>query len=1151
MAMPACGPIGLADVFGMAPVRPSAAPTCRSCRPRSGVRPQRCEQTCLLQGPRPPALGGAPTLQPSLRRASKQLQCSPRVVEEKVQTRTSEQEFVPQCAVRLISSLVSDVMDEVSDEQVWDVDRISSPEEDEEEQAIWAKLFASAVEEFSEDCVEQSKDMELASSGDTAEEAEDLEDECEVSWEEAWADEDDSEVMESDSDGTEEDAADAATRLTLVALKDANRQILAQPHVVTASDSPCSLRVNVGDALDDHELVHNEDEEAEAVRIRSYASSIVSSLSRRPSLDASVDEATDGEAAACPPVPKAFAGRRLMVDTESDSESEGERRRSAIREKNAVLGAAMTFVGNAIDMTLQDEFGIGELEAADVEMDGQSVSDDEEEIIMAGEQDFLTETEEMNEADEEEELEKRIEAEEQLVLESIKPTDEWIFDYVSGLLDDGVTNLSERAGAVPHLAPADGLPHEGAQAVDQAPVGPPPAEPPAAAAADMPPLAPVCKSIHRMSLPSGPAKAFAPLASTPVATKQNSLAIWQQPDDFATASQLVTAPHAEDDLLAPAEVPEALESAEAPSVTAPAAPFPPLAAPVPMAFGSRQVSWTEPSSLGLELAHAEAPEPLEAAELAPLEAPPAKGVPLASEPPLPLAFLCMPTLRTQAPPLEKTAAAVAKVVLAQAPLGPSANVWQSVSQAAAAPFVLPPPPVARRAQELPASAAPTSQPRRASIVAPEATAESRRPVLRRPGTPSVQARKAKAVEQPKLTMDESIALLLEQAGGIAGAVAEAAEQVEAKPEPKRENLDALLADLDVGLSDSAPLKSQEAERTRPQTQQNRPERPPADELTKMRPRTQASSSTGTLRPRSRPVPSPLQAPPAPQVQQQAETAARPSSRSAAVLPLGEARNLGSSHASRRVIGGIVRTASATGLHEADGLLSPKAAARRKLTAASPTLCMMDADDGFGNQAARESSLARGYDALGCTSFFSLDSTETPTNGTSQGMRAQSRLKGGMSRPGSSGGLGGSFRMAASNLTTSGGAALALDLGQEAKQGSSLFGRHVEQVGSSGASALAMDLGEDVLREPKLLGKRLESSVPRAASLGSLVTKARPQDVANPPAGEYVRKSKRNLCPGATHSAGSVAWSVHMARAAASGTAGLRRHHSETRLAAAF
>lgn len=1057
-------------------------------------------------------------------------------------------------------------MEEVSDERIFDVERISSPEEEEEEQAIWAKLFASAVEEFSEECFEQSKDVELASSGDTAEEGEDLEDECEVSWEEAWADEDDSEVMESDSDGTEEDAADAASRLTLVALKDASRQMLAQP---TAGDSPCSLRVNVGDALDDHELVHNEEEETEAVHIRSYASSIVSSLSRRPSLDASVDEAADGEAVECPSVPRALAGRRnLMVDTESDSESEGEMRRCAIRQKNAVLSAAMMFVGNAIDMTLQDEFGIGELEAVDVEMEGQSVSD-EEEMIIAGEQDFLTETEEMNEEDEEEELEKRIEAEEQLVLESIKPTDEWIFDYVCGLLDDGVTSLSQRAGAVPHLALADGLPDEGVSAVDQAPVGPPPAEPPAAAAADMPPLAPVHRSIHRMSLPSGPAKAFAPLASTPMATKQNSLAIWQQPDSFATASQLATAHPAEDDLLAPAEAPEPLEIAEAPSVTAPAPPFPPLAAPVPMAFGARQVSWTEPSALGLAMAPAEAPEPLEAAELAPLEAPPAKGVPLASEPPLPLAFLCMPPLRTQAPRLEK-AAAETKVALAQAPKAPSANVWQSVSQAASAPFVLPPPPVARRAkeQELPASAVPASQPRRASIVAPESTAESRRPVLRRPGTPSVQARKAKAVEQPKLTMDESIALLLEQVqqpaeptiGGIASAVAEAAEQVEAKPEPTRENIDALLADLDLGLADvSAPLESpEEAELSRPQTQQNRPERPPVDELTKLRPRTQASSSTGSLRPRSRPVPktlaSALQAPPAPQVQQaeaSPKTAARPSSRSAALLPPGEARNLGSSHASRRVIGGIVRNASATGLHEAEGLPSPKGAARRKPTAASPTLCMMDADDGFGDQAARESSLARGYDSLGCTSFYSLDSTVTPTNGTSQGMRAPSRSKGGTSRPGTSGGLGGSFRMAASNLTTSVGSALAMDLGQESKQGSSLFGRRVEQATPAGASALAMDLGEDVLREPKLLGKRLEPAVPRAASLGSLTTKVRPQDVATPPAGEYVRKSKRNLGPGATHSAGSVAWSVHMARAAAAGTSGLRRHHSETRLAPAF
>lgn len=462
---------------------------------------------------------------------------------------------------------------------------------------------------------------------------------------------------------------------------------------------------------------------------------------------------------------------------------------------------------------------------------------------------------------------------------------------------------------------------------------------------------------------------------------------------------------------------------------------------------------------------------------------------------------------------------------------------------------------------MPASVVPSSQPRRASIVAPEPT-ESRRPVLRRPGTPSVQARKAKAAEQPKFTVDESIALLLEQVqqpadattDGIVSAVVEAAEQAEAKPEPRAENIDTLLADLDVGLAPVSALaqSTEETASKRPQTPANRPERPPMDELTKMRPRTQASSSTASLRPRSRPVPKQT----APQDQQPAEaspkTAARPSSRSAVLPPAGEARNLGSSHASRRIIGGVVRSASATGFSEAEGL-SPKGAAvqqpslgrSRDLKAASPTLCMMDSDDAFGDKAARESSLARGYDALGCTSFYSLDSTETPTNGASQGIRASSRSTGCASRPGSSGGLGGSFRMAASKLTSS---ALALDLGQEAKQGSSLFGKRVEQ---ASASALAMDLGEDVLREPKLLGKRLEPAIPRATSLGSLVTKVRPQDAAAQPGSEYVRKSKRSLGPGTTHSAGSVAWSVHMARAAAAGTAGLRRHHSETRLAPAF
>lgn len=245
----------------------------------------------------------------------------------------------------------------------------------------------------------------------------------------------------------------------------------------------------------------------------------------------------------------------------------------------------------------------------------------------------------------------------------------------------------------------------------------------------------------------------------------------------------------------------------------------------------------------------------------------------------------------------------------------------------------------------------------------------------------------------------------------------------------------------------------------------------------------------------------------------------------------------------------MRNTSASGIGEAEIPLSPTGARptasshgktrRIKTAAPNPTLCMMDtADEGFGDQAARESSLARGYDALDCTNFHSMDALDSPANGIApgfgftmkQGSRQPSRSKGSaVARPGTSAGLGGSFR-AASSLTMPAPPSMAV---------------------TQAPSALAMDLGEDVLREPKLMGKRVEQApMPaRSLSVGSTVVKSGGKE--SPPATAYVRKSKRNMGPSGTHSAGSVAWSVHMARAAQTGTAGLRRHHSEGRLAPAF
>lgn len=400
------------------------------------------------------------------------------------------------------------------------------------------------------------------------------------------------------------------------------------------------------------------------------------------------------------------------------------------------------------------------------------------------------------------------------------------------------------------------------------------------------------------------------------------------------------------------------------------------------------------------------------------------------------------------------------------------------------------------------------------------------------------------------------------------------------PEQKRENIDVLLADLaDLGPVESP--KQERKERQRPTTQQSMQPAPQLEGPTRQRPRTQqhapppASQQQQQLplsphvRPRSRaaapkappPPAQPEEAPLSPKTPTRAQqappkTPSRTHSRSALAAPPlpGEARNLGSSHASRRVIGGVVRNPSAPHLDEEASPLSPVSpktmgssrpsasshgrVRKSKGAASAPTICMMDAaDEELGNDAARESSLARGYEALGCSNFHSMDQPDTPTNGASTGAAF---------------GLA-STHGARQALRSSSGAShgMSASLGGSLRAASALMGRREQQA----PSALAMDLGEGSLQGSKLFGKRVEQPSPaRSTSLGSVVMKSKNKELISsvaPPATPQFSRKARPAGQGATHSAGSVAWSVHMARAQASGTAGLRRHHSEGRLAPAF
>lgn len=219
---------------------------------------------------------------------------------------------------------------------------------------------------------------------------------------------------------------------------------------------------------------------------------------------------------------------------------------------------------------------------------------------------------------------------------------------------------------------------------------------------------------------------------------------------------------------------------------------------------------------------------------------------------------------------------------------------------------------------------------------------------------------------------------------------------------------------------------------------------------------------------------------------------------AASLP--SARALSSSRSKRRIIGGIVRNAAPSEMADA-GSLALSFGKSRKLAAPKPSLpaaIRMDLADDGDRAAARDSSLARGYEALGAE-FHCLDAQEMFAVAAA---RPPSRSKiGALNQRGLSIGLGGSLRAAS---------ALALDLGEEAPREARL-GR----------------------RPPSTATSQAASTPSRSTSLGAVqVSKSRVKELA--PIEPIFRSNKvaPNLLPTLPgHSAGSVAWSIHMARSA--------------------
>lgn len=457
---------------------------------------------------------------------------------------------------------------------------------------------------------------------------------------------------------------------------------------------------------------------------------------------------------------------------------------------------------------------------------------------------------------------------------------------------------------------------------------------------------------------------------------------------------------------------------------------------------------------------------------------------------------------------------------------------ESSGEALATPPALPAP-VRSTAQTPEAATAPpakaASRPTSRTRFAPEALSPSApsRPVPRRPSTPAAssyrsraaqamvkaaEAKKAESQVKAPLTVDESIALLLEQVDG-AGEEKKQPQAEEDMSEPAvaaasgKEGLDSLLADL----ADLGTEAFQVPSTRRPEAAETpKRQRPPA------LPTVQASEATESLCSMSPCSMSP-------------QAASTPTRQAA------EARNLGSSHSSRRVIGGVMRSP----LTQADcspmsggRLTSSHSRTRKPQKAAPPAFLCMDAGDSFGEHCARDSSLARGYDALGCQTFHSMDAPDTPSYAgfcTAQASRpplsATPKSLFGTSR----------------RLATSGG-------------------------GAAAPSAMAMDLGDDVPSESRLLGKRLQTppTTRRSSSTGTAVAKPLQsqvsKDTATGFAPKYGRRAAQNPAPPASfagkHSAaGSIAWSLHKQRAgaAADGRSPMMRSTSlsESRLAPAF
>jgi len=238
--------------------------------------------------------------------------------------------------------------------------------------------------------------------------------------------------------------------------------------------------------------------------------------------------------------------------------------------------------------------------------------------------------------------------------------------------------------------------------------------------------------------------------------------------------------------------------------------------------------------------------------------------------------------------------------------------------------------------------------------------------------------------------------------------------------------------------------------------------------------------------------------------------AEPPADAAAQSPPATSRSMQKSRSSKRwVIGGVVRgpASEAAGSHALRGSGFP---------AQRATAFRMDAEDEpTASPSARESSLTRGYEALGRTEIHSMDVQDN-------------------------------FSTSLSNAKFSAFMAATQAPGQRPmsrSRGKTTLGPVSSPLRAAGASALALDLGDEAAPPPSRftgLGHGAGARVPpspagspqnwRSASLGALrVTKAAPSDAAAA-ANDANRKMLPSL-PG--YSAGSFAWSTARNRRQAS------------------